>query len=656
MHGRKINNGLLYSGINERDWTDTDACLIDSTLPAASPRPSSDGTYKEYFPRYSDLTRKHRGEYLDWLAGGCKDPNVSMSYVFLYFYGLEKRLLVDSQADEFSTAENKAIVKEILRLLSIYGKNTSFNRYANNLLVVEWLLSSANTDLAQIPEYIDINNTANSVPIRIYLGLLSFLGKNISPEIALIWYNVHPDYELRTPARRCSDEFIQLFTHEYNEVYDEGILLPRTRKKLEIAYNPASPSIEHFTIKVDLPDCFDNAKELSQIKKIVDSSTEQLQGYSRYLAKSKGERYSLKGLSLLPPTIVNETEKAITAKRKLNNKCKGLIWFPKIKDVYKMINQNSPKDLSRDELTYFVTFLQLIGFGVCPDIRYHKIKLKPDSHVSVFPFSDNEVKFSEYFESLSQILRLGAIMSRIDGHIHEKEEAILWKLIDNTKEIGEIELKYQKAFLYWCFNANQEESLSSMGIKSRIAQLSDKVCRRIADLLIDIIYADGYVKDVEVTKLEQFYELLGLEPSLVHKDIDRHKARPRNKFALDDNKIENLRKEYHKMLASVFAETDEEQVIEDEVETATSKFDAAKDLTKDCYKLYEHMIAKKKWQKQELTRFCDESKIMLDGAVESINEWTNRASGAPLVSEIDEILYIDTELLEELTYDRTQRT
>lgn len=57
-----------------------------------------------YYPSYSQLSSMHRFQYLNWLKDIRKETN--LSYVFLYYYGLERHLLMgdyDNAVDEILT-------------------------------------------------------------------------------------------------------------------------------------------------------------------------------------------------------------------------------------------------------------------------------------------------------------------------------------------------------------------------------------------------------------------------------------------------------------------------------------------------------------------------------------------------------------------------
>lgn len=77
-----------------------------------------------YYPSYAQFTAKNRYQYLNWLLDISRETN--LSYVFLYYYGLERHLLIGS----YDTA-----VEEILRLLSHHDRGT-FRNYAIEALLV----------------------------------------------------------------------------------------------------------------------------------------------------------------------------------------------------------------------------------------------------------------------------------------------------------------------------------------------------------------------------------------------------------------------------------------------------------------------------------------------------------------------------------------
>lgn len=68
---------------------------------------------KLYYPSYSKLTTENRYQYLTWLQDVTQPTN--LSYVFLYYYGLERHLLVGNY---------EGALDEIVKLLTYHNEGT----------------------------------------------------------------------------------------------------------------------------------------------------------------------------------------------------------------------------------------------------------------------------------------------------------------------------------------------------------------------------------------------------------------------------------------------------------------------------------------------------------------------------------------------------
>jgi hypothetical protein len=57
--------------------------------------------------------------------------------------------------------------------------------------------------------------------------------------------------------------------------------------------------------------------------------------------------------------------------------------------------------------------------------------------------------------------------------------------------------------------------------------------------------------------------------------------------------------------------------------------------------------SKNHWERSVLTEYCNQNHLMLDGAMELINEWAFEEANAPLIEDGDPIFF-DTELWKEI--------
>lgn len=118
-----------------------------------------------YYPSYSGLSPIHRYQYLMWLTDITKPTN--LSYVFLYYYGLERHLLIGSY---------EGAVEEIKRLLHYHDKGT-FRTYAARALLTASLHRKRPDILQKIPTLLD--ETSNLGLVTRVLAKLPFRPEDI---------------------------------------------------------------------------------------------------------------------------------------------------------------------------------------------------------------------------------------------------------------------------------------------------------------------------------------------------------------------------------------------------------------------------------------------------------------------------------------------
>ncbi len=129
--------------------------LIWSKLPVTP----SERREKEamYWPSYSRLDPESRYEYLRWLGDITQPTN--LSYVFLYFYGLERHLLIGNY---------DAAVDEIIRLIEYHDKK-SFRQYAAASLTIASLARNR-LDIIERAPFLLEEEIDETLSLRIYKG------------------------------------------------------------------------------------------------------------------------------------------------------------------------------------------------------------------------------------------------------------------------------------------------------------------------------------------------------------------------------------------------------------------------------------------------------------------------------------------------------
>lgn len=136
-----IKGGMFYAGSNIDEKTMAMSRIKEPSLinPLYEVRFSDKPVrMTDKNPIYSTLTPEQRGEYIKFLASNRSQAD-DIGYPFIYLYGLERRLLVDTRRDgEVSKSEHSMVANEVLRLLRCFGpESKSFALYAASLLLYD---------------------------------------------------------------------------------------------------------------------------------------------------------------------------------------------------------------------------------------------------------------------------------------------------------------------------------------------------------------------------------------------------------------------------------------------------------------------------------------------------------------------------------------
>jgi len=139
--------------------------IIFKDMPVVKPRSPKLVDRPPYYPAYASLSPEQRWIYLNWLEDITEE--IDIGYVFLYYYGLERNLIVG----DFNTA-----FQEILLLRKIHD-NKSFEAYSYNAL----LYSSAFRDQISLAQSVMKNESKNGIDNVDLLFLYRF-GEDIAVE------------------------------------------------------------------------------------------------------------------------------------------------------------------------------------------------------------------------------------------------------------------------------------------------------------------------------------------------------------------------------------------------------------------------------------------------------------------------------------------
>lgn len=664
--GLTIPGGMVYVGTSlSTPLGDNDPCLIDPSKTVAA---RAEYTERDmgYWPSYSEISPSARRAYLKWLAGGRQDPRADIGYVFLFFYGLERRAIIDGAKDEAAQADWPVIAEELRRLLDIYGeKSHSFRRYASELL--DWVsLASHPSKLYEQPVPAFPKTYELPLYVRLALGQAAVDGSPVPAHLALAWAKLDPNVSLRTPATRCAEQFELLFAQKYAEMCGQGMVLPRNRTKLKLVYRAASAGFHGYqelklTFK-DTPDVTVLTAPSRKLQEVVEAATKPLESFSRMVGKNPDARTSLEALLQLPAPLWPEgAQKALQALKARMGE--GMVAMS-FQDLLNALGAKTA--FTKDKTLSLARTLESANVGFEPDVLSGAKPPKPEEKVVLFalPPTEQLSRANGPYLAAALTLQLASAVAASDGEFGIKEMGHLRETVLSWKHLTPSQTRRLLAHLRLLMQA----PASLTALKKKFEPLDLAVKETIAAFMATVAQSDGVVSPAEVKMLEKVYKALGVDSKKVFSDVHAVAAGTKptaaavakveeSGFKLDPTRIAELQKDTEKvsaLLANIFTEADEPTVTAPaepvEVEPETDTADAPKGLLgldEAHSALARMMLSRPEWSREELLDVAADLDLMLDGALEHINEAAFDTHDMALF-EGDDPVTVNAEILEKV--------
>jgi uncharacterized tellurite resistance protein B-like protein len=635
-----------------------------------------------YWPRYADISGSARRAYLTWLSGGRRDPKTDIGYVFLFYYGLERRVLVDAVRDASAKADIPHILAEIARLQSIYN-SSSFQRYSAEFL--NYLtFEDTRTRLYLSTPPAATESRGLPLLLRVGLGQSAVDNQAVPAEWALAWARSDPNIRLPISATRCASQFDVHFTDLYTRRNDGGLRLQVNRTKLKIGYRPASGALASKTFSTSLGDLPDVTAVIAPSKKLqalVDECSAGLDAYSRFVGRHAEKEQSLEATLLLPPVLWPEPVKA--AVQRLDERVAGGMLVIGLSDVVSAFGGSA--DVTRDRLRGLFQSLRARGIGVEPDVLTGAKMPKVEDSVVLFRLGaepDRQgAKATAEYQAVAVMLDLAMTLANADGRISGQEVLFLNRQVDVWTHVGPSAQRRLRARLR--LKIVRPPSLASL--RSRIEPLPSAAKSALAKLLSALALADGKLSPIAVKHLEKMYRLLGIDTTVLYNELhgasailERAQSVPgfsassvaptssphstetpssAQGIQLDPTRIAALQVETERvteMLSRVFveqetaepaaSETTEEPHRSDVVEAAPTLLGL--DTAHSAF--LRLLLTRPSWSRAELEDMAADMELMLDGALERVNE-AALDTQERAVAEGDDPIEIAQDLLQETT-------
>lgn len=633
--GRLISGGFLY--FRNASEKGTHPSLIDPQLPVGKSPPDYFKKLEGYYPSYERLNPHERASYLAFLASDRSDPNVAIGYVFLYFYGLERRLLVDAKYDPNVESERPSLVAELQRLHEVYQSNRSFKNYSKRLIdavsdgadLIEATPETILPKLLPQPSSGKVNPKISKTIINKCLSMMGAEGKPMDVDWAYIWAMQNKD-QFHAELYAHKPLLYKAFSEIFKSNYPTGFPVPYDETPLYRDYQPAAADLPGTKLVVGSWKAVKDSREFAhQIAATINRVTEP---YLRAKSKERSNDFSIESFQYLPVDLW--PPRALEAFSNLVRFTNQIVPLTLIGEMFGL------KKFDKTNVTRFCTRLGENGFFMEPDVIRGASTPKEGDSVVIFMDDPqaNTAPSSPSLQLAAVFVELACAVSGADGHVSSKELSHIKDRIVVWPELSDFERK--ALFAKVTLLAARPSSFAKL--KPGITKIPRGEVDNLAKLLAGVSRADNNLSLEEIKLLEKIFSALNI-PDKVHEYVHGapvpkspvsapiagpavEPAKPEG-VVLNYEKIQQLQKETQdisRILADVFEDEQpaSHPVPEVKVETSVDSyaFETFPNLNHKQAQFLSVFLARDGWDRGELRGEASKLGLMLDGTLEVLNE------------------------------------
>ncbi len=394
-----LKDPMVY--VSDGKPREDEASCIDLSLVVGQSVHESGTTLRAHVS-YATLDPIQRAKYLGWLSTGRVGALDHAGYAFLFFYGLERRLLVEQQ-------DKDPILKEVVRLLDTYYISGSFNQYLNQFLAVSLARLEIQSRDDQLFRAI-FETRRVKWDESLMAVAFAWLYKRHVPLPASWAFRVarrdSPFQNIVVPIAP-SDELKSLFKKRYQEQFGSGLILEASRDDLEIQYSPSNPSLlidisssESSNTRIRIPTVLGFKSQFQSLTNILSRCVDELRLSNRVLSELNPVPVSPEPGA--PPAPIMTTSPFARTAQSNPGDSEGVKVRAEVKDRGQIIRQEKPS----------ASFRELRWFGLGEIVTLSKYQLKdPMVYISeVRPREDEASCIDLSLDTGHSVMRRGAPM------------------------------------------------------------------------------------------------------------------------------------------------------------------------------------------------------------------------------------------------------
>jgi hypothetical protein len=669
INGYEIPHGLFYVGdfMQYRSEYASEPSLIMPTLNVTNVRDYGAFGILSSWPSYASLSTAQKGVYLWWHATGRRDPRIDIGYVFIFFYGLERRVLLDLWKIKDSDAEQDfvAIQTELDELIHVYKEYRSF------VASVEKLSSLIAARMGKVPvgkcaKPIDVPFGLD-LPIMVRLGQEAVNHNLVPPDLCCdIGIAACLITDKKCTTTFCAPELYSLFESKYAKLYPNGHKFNSRKRNLRVEYRPAGMNLTYTELEIPCtPHVNVKFPQITELSNLAATCMDILYDYAKWKQKNPNRIPTPEALFLLPSNIVKSADNALSSFADLILGASDQYRIFDVPQLTGLWSGGSVEKLGSQSRERLCRYFEQLEIASEPDIE----AAFSAGQGNVVLFTSHEAAQAALTESQRRLLLLAASLLDIAGRLHN--ESLLLsasQIVAREWNVGNGMGQRIYAHFKW---------LSCNGplphvTKRIVAKIEEKESATAVLVLSQVSKLGGAITPESMKFLCRFCDWFGYPSSsvarLIHDqgasegeydnlaivrdgspDFDRYTIPIRQVQPRIDETVLGVKRaetdEVSKLLGKIF-----EEVVDSDILTVVQIAPAAKHpsgLDEPHLELVRILATRPSWLEAEWIEIAKELQIMPMGAIERINEAALEKCDE-IMCDGDDNIEVDRTIAEEL--------
>ena len=629
------NNGSIYN----RDYKLTRLLgpVIQQELPIER-RNLEEKPFSSYF----DMHPTHRFEYLSWLAEEKSLPEISLSTLAFYLFGIQLRMFLDDSTDE----------KERLDIIN-FSLELYISCLENNIEMLDLeLFINAAIAFSFKGKELDILN-GNSI-------------HNKKSILNRICYNIikHINKNQEIPIELISEDFInQVGSYVSSDIMKmvnptEGVSHFCNYLSLNYDITRTSGTLSDTLLCFDLALSIRLREDCQIFYAIKDCTKDFCKDMSRKLKDYKTIHDISPTLSLfaLPSSFnIHDNVDAKLFLERLKKKTDSQDFTAISVNNILGINEDAKgtgRKIDKAQITSIIKCISKLGYGIVPNYFVDETRFNYGDKCIIFREMNNEEIDSVVSCKFEQLLKICIYIIKntyTDVDITLIEDYIKKEVVNVPTQ------RYLFAYLRWLHLTSSNKPTRS--IKGVIAKLSEDIKRRFVTFATYLTTYNNQLFPKRLNYLEDVLPLFNVDPQFIHTLVHRivsndeefatiEKENSATIYTIDKTfnrsislspgqlaKVEMQTKQAQDILADIF----------EDVETVSSARD-----NNDIMSVLSVLLSKASWQRSEVESICQKHHLMIGSVLERINDYSYNKIEDAVIEDDGDTIYVMTEYKDKL--------